>query len=109
VRRAISYPNDRLGAGRRRALRPAVDAGAAAARRALPYRIGPWLARTGASAATLHHALVTPAVVRRCHAAGAAVLAWTVNDPALAARLVSTGVDGIITDDPLILRLPSTT
>jgi glycerophosphoryl diester phosphodiesterase len=109
LRRAISYPNDRLGVGRRRPLRPAVAAGAALARRTLPLRIGRWLARTGASAATLHHALVSPAVVESCHAAGAAVLAWTVNDPVLAERLMSTGVDGIITDDPRILRLPSTT
>jgi glycerophosphoryl diester phosphodiesterase len=30
------------------------------------------------------------------------VLAWTVNDPALAASLDELGVDAIVTDDPRI-------
>ncbi len=46
---------------------------------------------------------MTKAAVDACHAAGAAVYVWTVNDAALAKTLVETGVDGIITDDP---RLP---
>jgi glycerophosphoryl diester phosphodiesterase len=38
--------------------------------------------------------------VRQCHAAGIAVIPWTVNDPADWARLVAWGVDGITTDHP---------
>jgi glycerophosphoryl diester phosphodiesterase len=38
--------------------------------------------------------------VRQCHAAGIAVIPWTVNDPADCARLVRWGVDGITTDYP---------
>jgi len=38
--------------------------------------------------------------VRQCHAAGIAVIPWTVNDPADWARLVAWGVDGITTDYP---------
>jgi glycerophosphoryl diester phosphodiesterase len=38
--------------------------------------------------------------VRQCHAAGIAVIPWTVNDPADWARLVGWGVDGITTDYP---------
>jgi glycerophosphoryl diester phosphodiesterase len=50
----------------------------------------------------LHYALVTPRVVERCHDAGAAVWAWTVNDAKTAAQLEDWGADAIITDDPRI-------
>jgi glycerophosphoryl diester phosphodiesterase len=46
---------------------------------------------------------VTPEAVAATHAAGAALYVWTVNEPALAATLIASGVDGIITDDPRIL------
>ncbi|MFO0747738.1 MAG: glycerophosphodiester phosphodiesterase family protein [Myxococcota bacterium] len=39
-------------------------------------------------------------LVRRGHAAGLRVDYWTVNDPAIARRIVSLGADGIMTDDP---------
>ena len=38
------------------------------------------------------------AVVTRLHAAGMRALVYTVDDPAEVARLVSLGIDGIITD-----------
>jgi glycerophosphoryl diester phosphodiesterase len=38
--------------------------------------------------------------VRQCHAAGIAVLPWTVNDPADWERLLAWGVDGLTTDYP---------
>jgi glycerophosphoryl diester phosphodiesterase len=74
----------------------------------LPRLVLRWLAHAGASAAVLHHALVTPAVVRSCHSRGAAVWAWTVNDAEVATRLADWGADAIITDDPRILRGRST-
>ena len=43
-------------------------------------------------------------LVRQLHAAGAAVWCWTVNDPARARRLAALGVDGIISDNPALLR-----
>jgi len=51
----------------------------------------------------VHCQLVTPSLIRACHQRGAAVWAWTVNDPAEAGRLVEWGADAIITDDPRIL------
>lgn len=100
LRVGLSYPEDRFGVSRHRASAPVIALGLAALRRTLPRLIGNWLERAGASAAVLHHGLVTPAVVRRCHARGAAVWAWTVNDVDTAARLAARGADAIITDDP---------
>jgi len=59
-------------------------------------------AAAGATTATLHHSLVTPALVRRCPVP---VYAWTVDDAALAKRLEELGVAAIITNDPRIFRL----
>jgi glycerophosphoryl diester phosphodiesterase len=106
IRRGLTYPFDRRGVSGRRFLRPAVWAGLRALRLALPRRIGELLRRADASVATLHYSVVSAAAVRRCHALGAQVLAWTVDDAGLAARLEAVGVDGIITNDPRIFRVP---
>jgi glycerophosphoryl diester phosphodiesterase len=102
--RSFTYPNDRLGITRRRMLTPAVRAGVRALARALPRRAGALLERARASALTLQHTLVTRETIAACHARGAAVWAWTVNDEDEAARLADLGTDAIITDDPRILR-----
>jgi glycerophosphoryl diester phosphodiesterase len=80
-----------------------VRPGLAALRAVLPRRLPRWLRAVDASAATLNWTVVTPAAVAACHASGAAVYVWTVNERALATTLVETGIDGIITDDPRIL------
>ena len=41
--------------------------------------------------------------IAAAHAAGMAVLVWTVNDVPTAARLVTAGVDGMVTDNPGLL------
>lgn len=48
--------------------------------------------------------LVTAGYLRRAHAHRLPVDAWTVNEPALMSRLISLGVDGIMTDAPTLLR-----
>lgn len=101
--RSFTYPEDRLGASESRLLRPAVRPGLAVLRALAPRRLPRWLRAAGAQAATLNWAVVSPAAVAACHASGAAVYVWTVNDPALAISLVESGIDGIITDDPRIL------
>jgi glycerophosphoryl diester phosphodiesterase len=98
----LSYPEDRFGVARYRVAAPAIRVGLAGLRRTLPRLIGRWLDRAGAAAAVLHYALVTPRVIQRCHQVGAAVWAWTVNDPKTAAQLEDWGADAIITDDPRI-------
>jgi glycerophosphoryl diester phosphodiesterase len=106
--RSFTYPEDRHNVTGNRLLRPAVRPGLAALRAVLPRRLPRWLRAAGAEAATLNWAVVTRPVVDACHASGAKVYVWTVNEPALAKTLVETGIDGIITDDPRILaRGPS--
>lgn len=55
-------------------------------------------AEHGLSGISIGHWLLTPALVRDYHARGVQVFAWTINDPAVALRLVGWGVDGIISD-----------
>ena len=46
----------------------------------------------------------TAAMVEAAHDAGMAVIPWTVDDRATMQSLIDMGVDGIITDDPALLR-----
>ena len=47
---------------------------------------------------------LTPRLLDLAHAAGLRVVPWTVNAPDAIVRLARWGVDGIITDDPLVAR-----
>jgi glycerophosphoryl diester phosphodiesterase len=103
VTTGYSYPFDRAGLSRRPAFQPLIRGGLAGMRQILPARIGRMLSRTRADAAVLHWGLVSPRLVRRCHALGAAVLAWTVEDEAALRRALRAGVDGVIANDPRLL------
>jgi glycerophosphoryl diester phosphodiesterase len=46
----------------------------------------------------------SPALVEQVRAAGLKLYVWTVNKPEDARRLAALGVDGITTDDPVMLR-----
>jgi len=98
--RAISYPRDRYGAGNVRWPRPMVGVSAACLRPAMRLRLPPLLAAARAGVLSLHHTLVSRPLVAGVHARGAAVLAWTVNDPTEVERLARLGVDAIVSDDP---------
>ncbi len=57
------------------------------------------LQRTGAHDLWPHWSLINDRLVTEAHAAGARVIVWTVNEPALMRRLTDAGVDGLCTDD----------
>ena len=108
--RSLSYPEDRLGLAGRAAAAPLLHAGLVAGRLSLPVRLPRLVRSVGARAVTLDHRVVSRRLIDVCHRLGVAVIAWTVNEPALARSLVESGIDGIITDDPRIVPAgPSTT
>ena len=100
LRRGLTYPADRRGVAGRRFVRPLVPAVLRCLRTALPRRLAGLLAAADASTAVLHYSVVSGAVVRSAHDAGAEVWAWTVDDVDLCAHLAALGVDGVISNDP---------
>jgi len=100
VRIGFTYPEDRYGVSRRRALEPVLRAGLVALRAGAPAVLPRMIRRAGATALMLQHALVTRRAVARAQALGAPVLAWTVDDPADLHRVVEAGATGVITNDP---------
>jgi len=70
----------------------------------LPSLLPAILRRTRADAAYLQHRLITPPLVAALHRAGFGLYAWTVDEPADAARLLGWGVDGITTNRPDRIR-----
>jgi len=53
-----------------------------------------------------HYSKATKNFIKRVHQQGRTVNTWTVDDPREVTRLISDGVDGIITDDPkLAIRI----
>ena len=48
--------------------------------------------------------LVTPRFIKHCHKLDIAVHVWTIDDDAEMQRLISMGVDGIVTDRPTVLK-----
>jgi glycerophosphoryl diester phosphodiesterase len=102
LQRGFTYPFDRSGLARHRLVAPVTAAAVVGIRRALPSRIARMLGRARATAAILHHWVVSRAAVERAHGCGAAVFAWTVDDEADLQRVVDAGVDGVITNDPRI-------
>jgi glycerophosphoryl diester phosphodiesterase len=102
----FTFPEDRLGVSHRPRLQPLVGRGLAAARTVVPRLLPRMVARAGAGALMLQHRLVTSSGVRRMHALGVPVLAWTVDEPEELERVVAAGVDGVITNDPRIFDRP---
>jgi glycerophosphoryl diester phosphodiesterase len=102
--RALTYPEDRHGISERPLLAPVLRPSLACLRALLPVRLPRLVGSAGAGAATLNVAVVSPKAIDVCHRLGVAVFVWTVNECALARTLVESGVDGIITDDPGLVR-----
>ena len=100
IRIGFTYPEDRHGISRRRSMRPVIRVSLAAFRAVLARRVPAMIASTGAAALMLHHAVVSSAAVERAHGAGAAVWAWTVDQPHELDAMRAAGVDAVITNDP---------
>ena len=56
--------------------------------------------RAGARQIAPRGDLVTPDMVKKAHQAGLQVVAWTINEPDQMRRLITAGVDGIMSDYP---------
>lgn len=102
VRLGKTYPQDRTGLVKRPIFHAPARLVVRALKRTLPYRVGPLLRAAHATAAVLYWEVITAAVVERCHALGAPVLAWTVDDAEVVPWLDGLGVDGVVTNDPRI-------
>jgi len=108
-----SFSARRLRAVRRAAGRQVCTAlspsGVAAVRMAVNMAgYGPALARrlalTGVRCAQIPAVVATRGFIHRAHALGLAVHVWTVNDRTQMTCLLDLGVDGIMTDDTILLR-----
>ncbi|MCY7303409.1 MAG: glycerophosphodiester phosphodiesterase [Thermoleophilia bacterium] len=102
VRVGITYPDDSLSISRKPYLWPIVSLGLTSMRASVGLRLPRLARRVGATAVMLQHRLVTESSVAKCHAAGLPVLTWTVDQPEDLTRVVTAGVDGVITNDPRI-------
>ncbi len=100
IRVGASFPEDRLGISKSARSGPVVRRSLRSLLPLTPLLVGPLLARARASVLLLKHELVSPRTVRRAHARGAAVVAWTVDEPVDFSRVVAAGVDAVVTNDP---------
>jgi glycerophosphoryl diester phosphodiesterase len=62
------------------------------------------LTRLDADFLAVNLAMAKPGFIRQAHRAGKKVFVWTVNDPVTMSRVLSLGVDGVITDEPAMAR-----
>ncbi len=62
------------------------------------------LSRMDADFLAVNLGMAKPGFVRRAQRAGKKVFVWTVNDPVTMSRVLSLGVDGVITDEPAMAR-----
>lgn len=102
IRTGLTLPRAALGITEEGRLAPVARTGLRLLHATLPALVGRLLALSHASALVLHHTAVSPVAVRRAHAGGAAVVTWTVDDPAELARVDAAGVDAVVTNDPRI-------
>src|SRR5215469_16160952 len=104
-----SFSGRRLEATRRLLPRPVCSAtapaGIGAIRAGLPARtLAARFSARSVLCAQIPFGMATSRFIDRAHAAGLQVHAWTVNDAAVMASLLTLGVDGIMTDQTELLR-----
>jgi glycerophosphoryl diester phosphodiesterase len=104
-----SFSGSRLDATRRLLPRPVCSAtspaGIGAIRAGLPVKtLTARFAARSVLCAQIPYSMATSRFLDRAHAAGLQVHAWTVNDQAVMGRLLDLGIDGIMTDNTVLLR-----
>lgn len=60
--------------------------------------------KDGVTAAAVHRMFVVPSLVKRIHRHGGQIHVWTVDDPKEMRRLISMGVDTIMSNHPAVLQ-----
>lgn len=102
IRTGITVPRSVLGITESGRGAPIARVGLGLLRRVTPLAAPLALSAAHATALVLHHSLVGKTAVRRAHDRGAAVVAWTVDNPTDLARVEEAGVDAVVTNDPRI-------
>ena len=102
LRAGITVPRDVFGITEGGRGAPIARAGLGLLRRVTPLAAPLALSASHATALVLHHSLIGKTAVRRAHERGAAVVAWTVDDPDDLSRVEEAGVDAVVTNDPRI-------
>ena len=104
LRAGWTYPRATRPWDRNRWARPALLAASAAMRRRLPSLAAKRAPALGVWAMWVYHPLVTARLAEALHGVGVELIAWTVDDLARMRELAALGVDGIVTNDPRLLR-----
>ena len=102
IRTGVSFPRDRFEVSRRRGTGPFIALGLRGLRPLTPALVNSILARSGTSALVLHHSLISAAAVRRAHARGVPVVAWTIERTQDFERADAAGSDAIVVDNPAL-------
>jgi glycerophosphoryl diester phosphodiesterase len=100
IRIGFSFPEDRFKISQKKGGGFFVWAGLRWVQPLTPLLVTRLLGRSGASALSLQHTLVTSAVVERAHRLDVPVVAWTVKKPEELARVEAAGVDAVVLNDP---------
>ncbi len=104
LRRGLTLPRVTKDWTAKRWAKPALYGAMINLRRRLPARVRAEVPRLGLHAVWVFHKLVTPALVDAAHEAGVELITWTVDTPEDIDRVRAMGVDGIVSNDPRLLR-----
>ncbi len=109
AKRVIVQSFDWRGPRHLRRMRPELSYAWLTARKTRAWRGGQGrlpatVAEQGGGTWSPHYRELTPRLLEQAHALGLRVVPWTVNAPNDIVRLARWGVDGLITDDPLVAR-----
>jgi glycerophosphoryl diester phosphodiesterase len=104
LRRGWSYPLVTRAWDQKLWARPAVIAALIAMRRRFPAHARRRVPELGVSSIWLFHALATRRLVETTRELGIELICWTVDEAEHVERLEAMGVDGIVTNDPRLLR-----